>query len=109
MDQLHRTNENIAYDLNIQKDRHESDLNAKLDARRERKKMEARRVAQEVAAKRLLAEQAKQMDKMNEGKLVEGLQSLSPAEIADLSLEEQVWIRVVVHRYSEHTQKVFWT
>ncbi|XP_033646870.1 uncharacterized protein LOC117306372 isoform X1 [Asterias rubens] len=93
MDQLRRTNENIAYDLNIQKDRHESDLNAKLDARRERKKMEARRVAQEVAAKRLLAEQAKQMDKMNEGKLVEGLQSLSPAEIADLSLEEQSVIR----------------
>ena len=90
MDQLRRTNENIAYELNVQKDRHQSDLNAKLDARRERKKLESRRVAQEVAAKRLLAEQEKQMEKMNEGKLVEGLQKLSPADIANLTLEEQV-------------------
>ena len=91
MDQLRRANENIAYELGVQRDRQETDLNAKLNARRERKKVEARRLAQEDAAKRLLAEQEKQREKLNEGKLVEGLQkSLSPADMADLTIEEQV-------------------
>ncbi|XP_022100041.1 trichohyalin-like [Acanthaster planci] len=93
MDQLRRTNENIAYELGVQRDRQEADLSAKLNARRDRKKLEARRLAQEDAAKRLLAEQEKQREKLSEGKLVEGLQSLSPADMADLTIEEQAVLR----------------
>ena len=91
---MRRQNEAIAHELATQKDRQEADLQAKLMSRRAKKQLEARRLAEEATAQRILAEQEKLVDK-DGGDGFDGLQEMSAAKIAELSMEEQVSVLVV--------------
>ncbi|XP_033122761.1 uncharacterized protein LOC117121631 [Anneissia japonica] len=108
MDQMRRENENVQYELSVQRDRQEADLKAKIQSRQERKQRDLQRMAEEEAAQRFLAEQEKQVqqDDLN---LTSGLQ----VNLEDLSIEEQAVVREhqrvqeeMKQRHEEEQQKL---
>ena len=90
MDQIRRQNEKVSHELSVQKERQEADLQAKLESRRAKKRSEARRLAEEAAAQRILSEQQKLVGKDGGSGGLDDLQKLTPAKIAEMSMEEQV-------------------
>ena len=90
MDQLRRDNENIEYELGVQREQQSSNMDAKLAARRNRRKQDMHRVAEEEAAQRILKEQEKSVGKEGGAFSVMGVAEDTPINMAELSMEEQV-------------------
>ncbi|XP_071497013.1 uncharacterized protein [Diadema antillarum] len=96
MGQLRRDNENIDYELSVQRDQQSSNMNAKLAARRNKRKQDMQRVAEEAAAQRILKEQEKSVGKEPGdagGFSIMGVAEDTPINMAELSMEEQAVVR----------------